>query len=359
MYFNSLAVVGIDMVNKQPTIRFQLLKHLVDHCSLVNIDRDELLDVGGIDEKFLEQKNLFSPLEPFEKMVNFIFEKTNDPLLLLKFFLQSDVSSVGPLGLLISLSENLQEAIKIFFKYRDLHGILGQMMFIEEDEHNIFFKWQHVIENHNLSACIIEYKCAWWSNLIKLCGEGGEHHLTYIKFEHKPINKNIQEYYNSFFDCPVFFDQEESVLAVSKKTLNLPIRTANKELFTSVENYIISILNRSNCSENIFEEVRNIIYFQIQTGVISREIVANRLGGSVRTLNRKLNHEGYTYSSILEDVRVEVARKYLLKTNHTILFISKSLGFFTSNTFITWFKSIFGETPSKYREKYQEAGTKE
>ncbi|KHF78801.1 Transcriptional regulator, AraC family [Acinetobacter sp. neg1] len=347
------------MVNKQPTIRFQLLKHLVDHCALANIERDELLRIGGIDEKYLEQDILFSPLEPFERMFMFIYKKTSDPLLLLKFYLQSDISSVGPLGLLISLSENLTEAIKSFLKYRELHGVLGQMMFIEENEYHILFKWKHVIDNYTLSSFIVEYKCAWWADLIKLCGEGGERHLAYIKFEHSAASENIQEYYRNFFECPVLFKQDESVLAVSKKTLDLPIRSHNKELFASVENYIISILDRDININNFSEKVRNIIYLQVQTGVISREIVAEQLGVSVRTLNRRLSYEGYTYSSILEEVRIDIAKKYLTMTNNSILSISKSLGFFTSNTFITWFKSIFKETPSKFREKNQEVVPKE
>lgn len=341
------------MENKLPRIRFQIFKHLIDHCTLLNTERKELLRIAGVDENFLKKNIQYAPLAPFERMVTYIYENTNDPLLLLKFFLKSDISSIGPLGLLMNLSANLEDAINTFYKYKDINGDLGDFMSIKENREYIFLQWEYVTTNYNFIRCAIEYKCAWWANFITLIGDGSENYLKYIYFEHEILDPAVQEFYSSFFGCPVFFGQKESVIAISKKALNIPLRTANAELYLSVESYIINVLKRYRRETKVTDKVKSLIYLQLHKGSVSREIIADKMGINVRTLTRKLYAEGNKYSSILEEVRIEIAKDYLKNSNYSIVYISKALGFFTSNAFITWFKSLTGQPPKKYRENFR------
>ncbi len=68
-------------------------------------------------------------------------------------------------------------------------------------------------------------------------------------------------------------------------------------------------------------------------------------------LIRKTHDNGSKYSLILEEVRVELAIDCLKNTNYKLKDISQMLGFFTVNSFITWFKSVKGVTPRKFREQ--------
>ena len=338
------------MENRQPRIRFQIFKHLVDYCSLLDIERNDLLKIAGVDESFLLQDLQYVPLEPFERMVTYLNENSKDPLWLVKFFLQNDAPTVGVLGLLMTVSSNLEEAINTGYKYRAINGYLGNIMRVEENEKYIFFKWKNTSNRLNYIKFSIEYKCSWLANFIKSIGNGREKYLRYVYFEHGMSKAGTQKYYEDFFECKVLFDQPETSLVISKEALKIPLKSANKELYLNIQNYIVEFLERYKSEERISDKVRLLIHSQLQEGMVSREMIAEKLGINVRTLTRKLNSEGSKYSVILEEIRLYSAKNYLKNSSQPILDIAKNLGFFTSNSFITWFKSLTGETPKKYRD---------
>lgn len=331
-------------------IRFQVFKHIIDHCVFLNIARSDLLKVAGLDEKSFEKNEPYISLEIFERVITFIYDHSDDPLLSLKFFSKNDISSTGPVSLLVTLSENLKEAIRTFYKYKELNGELANMMHVEESDSSVYFKWKSESSNSNFVRWVTEYKCAWWVNFMKLIGDEGCSYIKYVSFKHNVLNMKIQNYYNNFFECPVYFGEKESMLVVSKDALELPLRTANRELYLNVENHILNLISQYKSNINIKDKVKLIINSQLKKGVVNREIIANELGMNIRTLTRKLNEEGSKYSLILDEVRLEEAKKYLRNSDFTILHISKSLGFYTSNSFISWFKTLTGETPKRYRE---------
>lgn len=331
-------------------IRFQVFKHIIDHCDFFNIARSDLLKVAGLEESFFEKNEAYISLDVFEDVVTFIYERSDDPLLLLNFFSKNDISSTGPVSLLVTLSQNLKEAIHTFYKYKELNGELANMMQIEEKDSYIYFKWVSKSNNSNFVRWVTEYKCAWWVGFVKLIGSDGYNHIKYVSFKHDVLNMRVQDYYKRFFECPVYFGEKESMLVVSKEALELPLRTANRELYLNIENHILNLISQYKNNITIRNKVKLIINSQLREGVVNREVVANKLGVNIRTLTRKLNQEGCKYSLILDEVRLEEAKNYLRTSDLTILNISKCLGFYTSNAFISWFKVLTGETPKRYRE---------
>lgn len=77
---------------------------------------------------------------------------------------------------------------------------------------------------------------------------------------------------------------------------------------------------------------------------------ARDLNMSERTLQRKLLAEKTSYQTILDDVRKELANKYL-EENISLVEVSFLLGFESQSAFNKFFRKHFGKKPTSYKNE--------
>ena len=77
--------------------------------------------------------------------------------------------------------------------------------------------------------------------------------------------------------------------------------------------------------------------------------VARDLGLSPRTLARRLEAEGLSFSSVLEKLRQDLARRYLAEDQLSIAQIAWLLGYRETAAFSHAFKRVTGKTPREAR----------
>ena len=80
------------------------------------------------------------------------------------------------------------------------------------------------------------------------------------------------------------------------------------------------------------------------------ETVAKRLGLTSRSLQRRLKDDGTSFQTLREDVRRELARRYL-DDGLAIAEISFLLGFSEPSAFFRAFKRWTGETPLAHKRR--------
>lgn len=166
-------------------------------------------------------------------------------------------------------------------------------------------------------------------------------HSTYAK---EGKHDKLEEY----LSCPVQFGQERFALVYNKSALDLPIVTANEGLFSIFANYMAEI--------QIMEEQRNIwtnsvrrhLMHSLSTSNSSLNTIAERFNMSRRNMHRKLKEEGTSYQQILDNIRMELSRKYL-KKRIPLTEIAFLLGFESQSAFNKFFHKHFNTTPSQFR----------
>lgn len=82
--------------------------------------------------------------------------------------------------------------------------------------------------------------------------------------------------------------------------------------------------------------------------------VAQQLGLSRRTLDRRLAGEGTSFHALLDEVRRDIARGQIEGSRRSMAQIADLLGFGSAAAFSTWFVGGFGMPPGQWRSK---AGT--
>ena len=98
-------------------------------------------------------------------------------------------------------------------------------------------------------------------------------------------------------------------------------------------------------------QVRALIVRLIETVDCSNERVCEELGLHPRTLHRRLQAEGTSFEGIKDDVRRDVALRYLQETDHSLTFIAEKLGYAEQSVLTRSCIRWFSAAPSQLRSR--------
>ncbi|WP_233855708.1 AraC family transcriptional regulator [Paraburkholderia sp. HD33-4] len=155
--------------------------------------------------------------------------------------------------------------------------------------------------------------------------------------------------YRRFFGCPVSFNSDFNGIVCAASDLDQPNPNADPELVKYAES-LARPLDASR-PESMTDEVRKAIYLLLPLEQASVDQVASHLHLSARTLRRRLETAGTSFSDLLEEVRHNLAIRYLNNSRYPIGGVATLLGYARQASFTRWFTSGFGMTPRAWRTR--------
>jgi AraC-like DNA-binding protein len=100
---------------------------------------------------------------------------------------------------------------------------------------------------------------------------------------------------------------------------------------------------------SVLREVRRAVYLFLPMGRATIELVAQGVGLNVRTLQRQLEDAGSTFSDLLNEVRRDLALRYMQNENYPLGRVAELLGYAMPSSFTRWFTAQFGMAPAVWR----------
>ena len=165
----------------------------------------------------------------------------------------------------------------------------------------------------------------------------------------EPANPKL---WQSFFNCPVQFNQPQNSLNLPSDQLNRTLPTGNQMLAEQNDKLVEDYLQRFQIAD-LTNRVRSALIHLMPLGLTTLEDVATELSMPPRTLQYKLTQTGTTIQKLRDQIREELARKYLQHSRQNITQIAYSLGFSDPAHLNRAFKRWTGETPTAYRNRMQ------
>ncbi|MEM7423891.1 MAG: helix-turn-helix transcriptional regulator, partial [Pseudomonadota bacterium] len=101
--------------------------------------------------------------------------------------------------------------------------------------------------------------------------------------------------------------------------------------------------------QGLDRRVRIQISHALSEGVPSVSAVADRLGMSGRTLQRRLAEQGHAYQDLVDETRHDLAKRLLQRTDYALAEVAFLTGFAEQSTFTRAFKRWSGQTPATFR----------
>jgi AraC-like DNA-binding protein len=131
--------------------------------------------------------------------------------------------------------------------------------------------------------------------------------------------------------------------------LDRPTRGGNVRMHAAFDKYARELSERATLGAR--SRARNAIIARLGGGDMCMESVAASLAMSVPTLRRRLEEEGTTFTDLVDDVRRELAERYLRDPGRSISEIAALLGFAHAPAFHKAFRRWKGVTPTEHRTR--------
>ena len=113
------------------------------------------------------------------------------------------------------------------------------------------------------------------------------------------------------------------------------------------------VLAHHRFTRDVPAQVRRVVGTLVagRRGAVDIEVVAEALGTSVRTLQRRLRAAGTTYAAVVQQARCAVAQDLLRNPRRTIGEIACAVGYSDHAHFTRAFQRWTGSTPRDYRRR--------
>ncbi len=310
------------------------------------INSRDILIQAGMDPAKLFDSNARFPFLAMTRLWHLATEVTGDPCFGIKVIDYWHPSNLHALGFAWLASGTLKEAIQRAERYVRIVNSGSTLNMTE------------TTEGYAIVAFTVPADCtiqpanagidAGMALILHLCRISVHKDLMPIRLEVTRQPPDCLEKYYNYFGPNILFDSKQNMLLFDKHTIEKRLPTANIDLALSCDKIIKEYLAKMDKSD-IVMQVKARLTDHLSAGTITEQQIADMLNLSLRTLQRKLEEKGYTYKTLLEETRKELATQYIHNSRLSISEITYMLGFSEPSNFSRAFKRWTGKSPQSYR----------
>src|SRR5216683_3668307 len=187
--------------------------------------------------------------------------------------------------------------------------------------------------------------------IVRACRDMTRKRISPVRAEFMHGRPNAKVAYSDYLGCPVKFHAEWDALVYDANAMRLPVVGADSKLFKVLERACQKILGPTPRKPDIVHDVRELVIDRLAKGTLNFDNVARELNMSSKTLERRLAARGTTFSSLLDDIRSGLAKRYLSDTDLRLEQITYLTGYSEPAALVRAFRRWTGTTPMQFRAK--------
>ena len=312
-------------------------------------DPEALIRRQGLEPGEFELDEHYIPLSTLSSLLEVTAQQLQQPGFGLLLSRRQDTHILGGLGLLIESAPNLQSALDHLRHYFALHSEEASIGLINgEHEGTVLYTLPNPVSGNRqvaelglgvIVSCLRTLLGASWSpDKVCFMHDTGAH----------------QDLYRMIFRAPVTFGQAFNALTISADLLERPIDRHTPGVEPYLQRHVETALSARVA--DFLTQVRHVITRDLSSGGASLKRVSAALGIRPRTLQHRLAQEKTTFINITDEVRAEVARRYLAESDYGLSRLANGLGYADQAVFSRAFRRWHGMTPSQWRRQNRQRG---
>lgn len=166
-----------------------------------------------------------------------------------------------------------------------------------------------------------------------------------------------REEYARVFGAMPRFGAASNTASFDAALLRWPVPNADVSLYPVLQQHAEQLLaQRVQPEAGIVAQVHAVIVRRLSHGQVRLASVAEELGLTTRTLQRKLSDAGASFQQVLDQSRFELARNYLRQPGLSLVDIAFLLGYQEQSAFNHAFREWSGMNPGAWRDAAQGLG---
>lgn len=325
-------------------LRQAVIKGIPELLSEMGVAPVPLLEKYGISLSVIDDPDGLFSSSRWVALLNEAALVTNCPHFGLLVSKNHTMTTLGMLGLAMQQSPDVAAALKTFERYFYLHTDAATIT--NTVENNIYIgKYSIQVAGIENVKQVVDLSLGHGLNIFKfLCGNNVNPSGVYFMHD---LPEDLLPY-KKIFDCPLYFNADYNALTYPAEFLSKSISRHNDEL----HKVLISRLSQleSDHPNDVRSQVVDSIRAILPTGNSGIELVAASMNMSKRTLQKRLQEQGTSYQKLLDIVRSDIAKQYLVESNVSMTRLGDILAYSELSAFSRAFKRWFGVAPKNWQQ---------
>lgn len=309
-------------------------------------DPERVLGVSGIDAQLLQHPTLSLALPNYCLVLEEAARQSGCDNFGLYYGQQFKPQALGLLGYIGLCSATAEQALINFARAFPLHQRNSLIRLVDEGE---CYRFDYQVR-HGAILCRrqdAELTLGMVRNLVRHV-LGSQWAPRAVHFEH-PRPADWHEH-SKVFDAPVYFEQPYNSLLIPKVGLSRPMPGSDPILLMVMQDSLRQLSLAGGEEPDVVDDARAQIRQRLVLGEPGLEDIAEQMGMSSWSLQRRLREQGLSFSALVDKQRQELATYYMRQQQLPISELAPLLGYSETSAFSRAFRRWFGVSPRQWRQ---------
>jgi AraC-like DNA-binding protein len=337
------------MATPTPMLRAGLLDPVAGLLAHGGVDARKILRKHGFSQKTLENPYTLIPLRAFVRLCEDAASVTGDGAFGLHVGQRMTPEQHGPAGFFFGSEPTLRGALTRYGEYMSAwqDGTLASLARYNDASAFLYRIADHRIQPRRQDAELTI--SAIHRQLTLILGRNWA--PVEVHFEHAAPDE--LKSYRAIFRAPVYFNAPVNRLVIEDSDLDRPHLAREENLSPFLTRHLSDLKRQRGGASLLSQQVEEIIVAKLGEASLDLPIIADELGLSPRTLQRRLSEEGVSYRALLENVRRRIAEATLGEPHARVIDVAASLGYGDSAVLSRAFKRWTGTSPRRFARKHR------
>jgi AraC-like DNA-binding protein len=326
-------------------IRSATLEGYVSAAEQVGLDANAMLQKVGLRPEYISQPDFPIPFDAFVALLQHCADTSAHYDFGIRAAMARGIPDLGPVSLLIREDETLLDALHTMISRLYLHAD-GTMVALDTSSGDPFLSIRIVANEQTCTSQATEFSACGAVHIIRWL-IGSEWSPRMVCFAHPSHGQT--RLHQKFFQAPVRYDQPISGFPIPRDILSVCIKHSSPSLRRQARRLLEASL--STASDNFSWRVLQLISQMLAEGECSAGLIAFHLRMDRRTLSRRLEREGSSFSALLQQARRDIALQHVSNRRASLTEATLATGFQSLSSFCRWFRSTFGRPASEWRHE--------
>ena len=320
-----------------PLVRAACLTNYSEVARAGGLDPARMLLQAGLSPSVEREPDLMIPVERVGQLLQASAIMSGNESFGLCMAEERMLSNLGAVGMLIRDQATLRDSLDVLMRYQVLlNGSLSLM--IETHADSVVVREQvKPGKPQQPTRQRIELALGVMLRLMRqFLGAGWQPRR--VCFEH-PAPRDLSVHHR-LFGYGIEFDADFNCIVCAKTDLD----ARNPSADPAMARYAQQLLDASAKPQRstMLEDVRRTTLLLLPSGRCSIEQVAEHLGVACRTVQRGLADQGQSFSSMVNEIRMELATRHVIESDRPLTEVAMLLGFSAPSALSRWYHAQFG-----------------
>jgi len=312
----------------------------------LGLDTFPLMRRAGLPRAILDNPEQMLPARPVIRLLEESAEAARCMTFGLRMAEKRGIADLGMVSLLIAHQSTLRDALSVLMQFRNrINSTL--VLRVEEFENMVLLQERFAFDPPMYCRQADDLALGVLDQMGReVLGADWQPIAICLPYEPPPPSERL--IFQRLFSAPLEFNSDFEGILLNRADLDRSNPRSNPALALHARNLVNAIIDPGERS--LVQEVEQAIQLLMPAGRASIASVADSLGMTVRTLQRRLDEEDASFTDLLDRVRVREVNRHMSQRRMRLTDIADALGYSSLSAFSNWYRGRFGESPRDARK---------